>query len=743
VGRAISRAHFVGSIISMQELFTAAHDMTDEKSKLTRITDVMYMEIYHDYVAKYDPVIDPLIHNYGGPHRYLIEFNDLWGISDCRYMWQSPDTGFTNAWLPMRPSLLEDSIDISADIELEPYVSLGGKERMFSALKLTKNFDDRLLSSTFSAKTAAKEAAKTQSIMEALPTIERLENATLVAQDIIYNRETVAGKSVENPIPKKLPKAMLAEVEAMMLKENTKKAGYLRFLKRSLIKDIEWLDKRPDILPNPKLWREQTKKAVLPPVPILITVNTDGTEDHLPTTSTGKKVKEKKDPVYELAVTRLLHFNSGAQQMAKTAKFMLELHRAGDRFAYSDSLDIIGATRSFREVMLTAQDVIFYENIETTARVTQVQERMVAEEEARPWRLLRLPDSMPEVDLRRAKVRKEQEEIFRKKELSLSKLLSKVQDGFDVTREVLTREGKEMIFSKTLDDMNLDQLKVIISNAKVVGRSKLKTKAALTEAIRKYLSEHPNETLRSLCGEEEDIEKPFGGELVLVQEDEESEDEDVISSTFLEPTSESAPILLIAGDNPSVENSLKCPVQECDECAEVACDQCHLTFCSALHGPHSSHSCQQLKPGHRFVNTWVAPPPDLSDAVDIINLVAHGSSAVTESLGETAPKETASSIGIEGPPSVIGTKRKFVNNGSDVVTSTETQEQEVANRIRRLVSASGPFKIENLKRELNFNCYHVEFLTKLSHELCIDISSALDVRRPTREGVMNEIISKL
>ena len=49
----------------------------------------------------------------------------------------------------------------------------------------------------------------------------------------------------------------------------------------------------------------------------------------------------------------------------------------------------------------------------------------------------------------------------------------------------------------------------------------------------------------------------------------------------------------------------------------------------------------------------------------------------------------------------------------------------------------------NLKREYNFECYHVDFLILLSNELKVDISRALDTRRPTRAGVMNELITKL
>ena len=91
---------------------------------------------------------------------------------------------------------------------------------------------------------------------------------------------------------------MMWEVEAMMLSENTRKAGYLRFLKRSLVEDIAWLDKRPDILPNPKMWREQTKRvAALPPaVTVPAAVLVDCTHEiHLPTSSTQSKSDNGKE----------------------------------------------------------------------------------------------------------------------------------------------------------------------------------------------------------------------------------------------------------------------------------------------------------------------------------------------------------------------------------------------------------------------------------------------------------------
>ena len=824
VGHAVNRASFIGSIIAMQELFKAAHDITNEKSKLTRITETHYLEFYHNNVQKYDPVIDTLIRNYGGPHRYLVEMNDSWGISDTRYMWQSPETGFTNHWLPLRPSLLEDAVDLTADIDLSPMISLGGKERVLAKLKVnaTQNFGE-LLSSSASRKAASNDILRMQTFNDNLPSIEQLESESMVSQDIIYIGEAANGRSsTKNAAPKlnkKLHKTMMSEVEGMMVAENTNKSGYLRFLKRSLVKDVEWLDKRPDIIPNPKMWREQTKKATT-------TDDSATTASISDSTGTGKKEKEKKDPVYELAVTRLMQFNSGATQMAKTAKHMLELHRAGDRFGFSNSYDICTATRSFREVLLTQRDVTFYENIETISLITQHQERLVTEEEARPWQLLRLPSTMPEVDIRRTKMRKEQEEIFAKKQLSLSKLLNKVQDGFDITREVITRSGKETIFEKNLEDMNLDQLMTILKNIALPGRSNLKTKEARVAAIRKYLSDHPTKSLKSICGEEDEsnatqatipgvvsasassgsgtnsatsgaseivivttapiIEVATPGMIAVLSEnipllpvDDDGQSDSVIETTSSEDTTailthvplstlEKTVVPGVGGGDLRVTVSAGtatihtwCPVKECEESADAYCDMCQLKFCSALHGPHMSHTCQQLKAGYTFSGNWATPPevqiaPFSSndtatssfDAVSNIAIATSSPIKIAEKLPPLHINEDIDVVNMLGgsEKNAQHSKRKYetIAVGIPVAVSvSDTAVKDVAMRIQRIVKLDGSSLIGNLKRKLNDKCYHVDFLILLSNELKVDISRALDTRRPTRAGVMNELITKL
>ncbi|MFN9904913.1 MAG: hypothetical protein ACK56F_02155, partial [bacterium] len=65
----------------MNELFKLAHDISNQKSKESRITDVIPMETYRDYVKWYEPVCNPKIRYYGGPHRFVVEFQKLYEIS--------------------------------------------------------------------------------------------------------------------------------------------------------------------------------------------------------------------------------------------------------------------------------------------------------------------------------------------------------------------------------------------------------------------------------------------------------------------------------------------------------------------------------------------------------------------------------------------------------------------------------------------------------------------------------------
>jgi hypothetical protein len=858
VNKAIKRAEFIGSTIAMQELFKL-----EQKSKASRITDVITLDIYHDYVKYYDPVINNLVHYFGGPHRFLIEYQKQWGLSDVVYMWQSPD-GWDNAWLPSRPAANIDSFDLLANIEISQYVSFGGNERMLKSCGLESTLDVGAMFSATSQSSLLSVANKVSTTSESRPKIIELENRSLVEQEHIYQREAAQGKATSLAAHRvRVTGEMIASIEKVMLSENSKTAGHLLFLKRSNCSDPNHLkNSRPQVLPNPKIWRQQVSADGLA---IQNANRDDESQGHSvvvigdsTAASTGSAAavaalsanismasssgqnqngkKTKKDPVKDMAVTRLLAFNSGAAQMARTARHMLELKGIESRISTSKSMDIPTATRTFKLPVLTQRDLIFYENISSVARVSQAVERLVDEAEALPWELLRLPH-IPELENRRAAAIKEQEAIHAKKNVELNRLFNQVHEGFDITRELITRDGKETIFAKTLEDMTMDQLKIIARSAAIKGRSNFKTKQQYFDAIKLYLSEHPQESLKSLCGEEDGAdadrtqritsassstinvnassstatvtEQPvndassdrIGGtrnstDSALPTRTSSSASDRVNQShihattagndaceagtindgpvgaigsedvtTSINDNSQSSSESL-AGDTSSESSAMAlseeapcsaiCPVAECEEPAVISCATCQLSFCAALHGGHHSHGCQQLKAGFTFPpNTWSNVPPAEEEL--FLDLTRKTYTAYISSLNsakETSPVKLAvierdisileqKSAAIDTSMQTMSPSRKRKQTEETPVIKNAGQVPIVAAKIRKILEQNLPRKETELNTLLEFVSYDVSFLNALSIELHVSLSDAVNVRRPTREGVKKMLISKL
>ena len=404
VHRAISRANFIASTVAMQELLKVAHDIAEEKNKNTRITEVINLDIYHDYVNFYDPVMNHLIHNFQAPHRYKIEFLKQWGFSDCQYMFQSPDSGFENTWLPCRPIPGEDSLEKTANIEFPPCSSFGGKESMAKTLEVdpSANFG-AMLDASNKVQSAANKFAE---VSKAMPSIESLERAAFAEQISRMEVEADVGKA-----PKKAPhrivvtKKMVADIEANLLSKNTSKAGHILFIKRSNCSDPDWLSKRPNVLPNPKYWREQAANTKEVDVASILAVSIDESSQ------TKRRHRTKDEIEHDNAITNTLKFNSNASNMVKAAKHMLELSTHDVLISKSESMDIIKATRCFHLPVVTARDEIFLKNVSSVSLITKATEIRVAEAEREPWQLLRLPP-MELVEKRRAKVKKEQHEAY-------------------------------------------------------------------------------------------------------------------------------------------------------------------------------------------------------------------------------------------------------------------------------------------------------------------------------------------
>ncbi len=81
---------------------------------------------------------------------------------------------------------------------------------------------------------------------------------------------------------------------------------------------------------------------------------------------------------------------------------------------------------------------------------------------------------------------------------------------------------------------------------------------------------------------------------------------------------------------------------------------------------------------------------------------------------------------------------------SIITGEAASSEALVTNKIKvALKEAKEVSKYDLLRSILNYHIYDVEFLNKLSLEMDVDISDALNAKRPTREGIMKTLISKL
>ena len=86
-----------------------------------------------------------------------------------------------------------------------------------------------------------------------LPILRRLEKEAIGENSERMLQEAETGVSAEKI---KLTSDMLKRIDAEMIKSNSNCEGNIVWLKRSRCNDPNWLEKAPDVLPNPKRWRE-------------------------------------------------------------------------------------------------------------------------------------------------------------------------------------------------------------------------------------------------------------------------------------------------------------------------------------------------------------------------------------------------------------------------------------------------------------------------------------------------------
>ena len=731
IGKCIKNADFIGSVIAMQELFKYACSK-DAKTKSSEIT-VVQLTTYRDYRNFYAPLLNTNIKNFNLPCRYKFSLHKVWGSAYMQYMMVSPKPGWACKWFPLKPPADQDTVDNEGNVLLTPYMLFNGEEAMFKALDLESS--SRM--SEVVNYTSAAVASSIQDVMNAMSYLRDIEVRAIAENAVRMDQEAESGVSTERI---DLSKSLLKSIEEEMLSKNTTSAGYIVWLKRAQCDDPQWLNGAPDVLPNPKKWRQllQNDKAAEQ-------ILTEGTED-LPTDSiptiiisteanndedapSGTKTKKKKTPAEKKAaddkkeaLTRYLSFKCGIANMTRTASYVLELKKDG-QLEVSSSSDIVKATSEFSKSVLTSREVAYYESIQTSEKIVSAVEALVAQVESEPWELLRLPVETEEQKARKQKIIADRQALEATVTANITRLLTK--KGTDSLEEILTREGNlDIYLSKNVDDMNKDQLKILAKAAgiKLSGdNKKQKLVGQLRADIKKYMSE-TNVTVDSLLG----------------------------TNSTQGTTSQG---IQQAVNSSNATTIIPCCVEECQMDGCVLCEICQLQFCRELHSIHTGHTNMQLKLGYSFPreeseehnsieaeSSTDIEPLDRNVEEDTLEpempvAAAFSPPPIIQSTAQVSPAKGV-------PPNDDGQSKKRKDRGMTIAASTPLSPiQQLAHSLRELVKAGGCE--ESLKAKLDYVTYDVAFLLKLADSLELDISQVMSCRRPTRGQVSGCIISQL
>jgi hypothetical protein len=375
LGKSILAADFIGSVLALHALYKVAH-ADDEKEK--RPSDCFQLTTYRDWRKYYDPVRNTDIHNYNLPHRTKFELDKYFGVAYYQYMYQSPKYGSKQLekWQPVRPSLRATTMNQKGNILLTQFSTVGSEEEMLQELGVDCNAS---VPKTINREKTAQAYVNATTV---LPLLRRLEKES-IGETIERMRQEADENGGEAAEKIKLTAAMLKAIDIEMAKDNSSCEGNIVWLKRSRCEDAQWLEKPPDVLPNPRRWREILK------------------EDECERGADSSNVSTKEDKAeISLARKRLLAFTRGATDMAATATEVLAAVASGAIPTCFEEDDIVKATRGFRQRCLTKREVGFYESIKTVRLITAAAERRALAEEERPWKLLNLPEVSAETRAR-------------------------------------------------------------------------------------------------------------------------------------------------------------------------------------------------------------------------------------------------------------------------------------------------------------------------------------------------------
>ena len=380
LARAIRKANFIGSALAIHAIYMIAHQ---EKVEHLRPKVVHQLELYHDMRKYYGPLINHEIHHFGIPLRWKLIRDPQLGCSTALYQVVSPTAGLRHleTWQPI-PSQLGQS-NTNGRVEATLFMTYGGPEALYNALGINtgKNASTvDLLNQVAINKSANSTVGNAADVLPLIKTIERNAIAE-IEKRLEQEADGVSTDKVE------LSKEHLKALDREITRTNSKSGGRIVWLRRSNISDDPtYLGRRPDILPNPELWRsiiatDAAKRKLIEEDG----VNNAGTQP----------LKAKTDPEVTLAQSRLIAFQRGATEIATTASQVLKM--IPSQIELSDkNVNIRIATSNFRKPVLTQREYDWYKSHSTANGILRRQEALVKAQLAKPWELLDVAVETPE-----------------------------------------------------------------------------------------------------------------------------------------------------------------------------------------------------------------------------------------------------------------------------------------------------------------------------------------------------------
>jgi hypothetical protein len=379
--RAIRKADFIGSVMALHALYKIAHS---SKVHHLRPKLVHQLEIYHDWVKFYAPVLNEDIKHFGIPLRWKFTRDPFYGVAKCQYLVFSPTAGLMHLekWQPVESHLPDTPHNGS--VELSLFMMFNGPETLYNAIGIDTSSNSTSTELLNSMAMNEKECDKIGDAASVLPVIRDIEVRAIGETRVRMAKEAENGQSPETV---HLPPQMLKTIYHEIKRNNSSQGGRMVWLKRTKISDDPLLlSRRPDILPNPRLWTdlittdEAKKKAF------------EELNGQLSTTAASK---EKSDPEVALAKQRIIQFNKGAIEIATTASQILKMVPTQITVT-DDTYNIATATSNFKKPVLTRQEFNWYSRLNSANAILKRQEAIVAAELLKPWQLLNIPDETPE-----------------------------------------------------------------------------------------------------------------------------------------------------------------------------------------------------------------------------------------------------------------------------------------------------------------------------------------------------------